>query len=515
MKEFHLSYKKVYFIYLAIVVLMSVVAILYVRNLLQRYEAMRPERRVEEAMTVLAEDALGDGFFSKYGLSEIWTDRFEENVDVKKEFQALFDSNNMTFSVMNEKSDADNLCYAIKNGKRTIAEVRLKATGEIETELVVFQYRNWQLEEVKPILEKTDYTVVLPADFSISVNGIALKNTDGVIGDDKGVTYTIANVYLEPKLEIKNQEGKDVSYTFNKNKVLAEFYDFSLILPSTVTVYVNDASVSGEKHENNQVHYSIRTLEKPTIKIEDLYGNGFVYDGKSEIPLTYMTILADSRYSITVEGEAIAKDAVHLYANKDYEPLTDYVQNLPQISENEVAILVADAEILVTDEMGNPVNHEPGKEHYDFTNKKSSITEIPTEVSAEIDVLAMVQDWSLFMSDDKSFNSIKAHLIYDSYQYKKALQYATGVDITFTSAHTFANPMFTGNTVTNFTWLTDNCFSVDVNFVKHMILPSGKRVDDEMNHRVYYVKYDDTDDGVENPMWKIACMKEIIEDGNE
>lgn len=515
MKKFHLSYKKVYLIYLIVVVLLSVAAILYVRNLLQTYEDMRPERRVEEAMSILAQDALGENFFQKYGLPELWIERFEDKVDVEKEYLALFDKNNMTFSVMNEKSDEDTLCYAIKNGKRTIAEVKLTATGESKTELLVFHYRNWQMDEVKPILEKSDYSIVLPTDFSICVNGLELTNSDGVISEDQGITYTISNVYLEPELEIKNQDGKDVAYTINKNKILAEFYDFSLILPSTITVYVNDAVFSGEKKENNHVYYSIRTLEKPKIEISDLYGNRITYDGKSEIPLTYMTILADSRYSIKVEGKDIAKEAVHFYANKEYEQLTDYVQDLPQIGENEVAILLIDAEILVTDELGNAVALEPGNEVYDFTNKNSMISEIPTEVSSEIDILSMIQGWSLFMSDDKSFNSIKEYLIKDSYQYKKALQYATGIDITFTSAHTFADPMFTGNMVTNFTWITDKCFSVDVSFVKHMILKSGKRVDDEMNQRIYYVKYDDTDDGIENPAWKIASMKEIIEDGNQ
>ena len=119
------------------------------------------------------------------------------------------------------------------------------------------------------------------------------------------------------------------------------------------------------------------------------------------------------------------------------------------------------------------------------------------------------------MSNDKKFAEIKNSLIDGSYQYKKAYQYATGIDIHFVSPHKFANPMFTGNTVSNYTWITDNCFSVDVSFVKHMILPSGKKVDDAMNHRFYYVKYDDTNDGIDNPAWKIASMREIIVDGNE
>ena len=48
------------------------------------------------------------------------------------------------------------ICYAIKNGERKIAEVKVKAVGEVESKLVVLHYREWQIVEIKPILEKTN-----------------------------------------------------------------------------------------------------------------------------------------------------------------------------------------------------------------------------------------------------------------------------------------------------------------------------------------------------------------------
>ena len=136
---------------------------------------------------------------------------------------------------------------------------------------------------------------------------------------------------------------------------------------------------------------------------------------------------------------------------------------------------------------------------------------VPEEVSAEVDVLKVAQIWSLFMSQDASFKQLEKYLIPDSYQYDVVKKYATGVDITFTSAHTLANPAFTDASVTNFSWITEECFSVDISFVKHMIVGSGKRVDDLMNDRFYFVKYDATNDGIDNGAWKIASMKEIVE----
>lgn len=280
-------------------------------------------------------------------------------------------------------------------------------------------------------------------------------------------------------------------------------------------VHVNDVLVSGEKQENNRVYYSIRSLEKPEIVISDYYGNSVSYDGKAELPLTYMTVLADSRYSVKIDGNDIAKEAVTVSENKEYEQLKDYVATLPQISTFDISVLKKDAEVSITDENGNVVSYEAGKETYDFTTNQGMLAEVPSEISAEIDVLKIAQEWSLFMSNDKKFAELQKYLIKDSYQYNVAYQYATGVDITFMASHILANPAFTENSVTNFKWISDNCFSVDVYFIKHMLIRSGtQKVDDTTNDRFYFVKWDDTEDGIYNPTWKIASMREIINNDN-
>ena len=117
------------------------------------------------------------------------------------------------------------------------------------------------------------------------------------------------------------------------------------------------------------------------------------------------------------------------------------------------------------------------------------------------------------MSNDLKFSKLSGKLITGSYQYEVARKYATGIDITFISNHVLLDPAFTENSVTNFRWITDECFSVDISFVKHMRLTrTGQLVDDEVNDRFYFVKYDDTVNGVNDPTWKLASMKEIIND---
>lgn len=513
MKGIKLSFKKVYGIYVLVLLVLCVAAIIYVNGLLRQYEEMRPEQRVKEAITMLAQEAEKDNFFATYGLADISVEKFEEQVDVKSNYLALYDEEKMSFSSVNEKSEEDVLYYEIKNAGKTLAKVKLKAVGPAETKLAVFSYREWQIEEITPLLEKNEYTILVPMDFSVSVNGIPLTEEDGTVNEER-ITYTISGLYLEPNCEIKDKSGAKVNYTVENDKVLAEFYYYSLVLPESITVHLNGELLTGEKQNNNRVFYNIQMLEKPEIVITDYYGNSVNYDGKNTIPLTYMTVLADSRYSVKVDGKEVAKEAVTTSANKEYEQLVDYVENLPQVSEYDVAILKNDAEVSVVDELGNSVSLEPGKEEYDLVDKKQTLDTVPEEVSKEIDILKVTQDWSLFLSRDKWFAEIEHYFIIGSYQHNMAHQYATGIDITFTSSHVLANPAFSGNQVTNFYWIAENCFSVDVNFVKHMILATGMPVDDVMNDRFYFVKYDGTDDGIDNPTWKIVSMREIIENGN-
>ena len=109
------------------------------------------------------------------------------------------------------------------------------------------------------------------------------------------------------------------------------------------------------------------------------------------------------------------------------------------------------------------------------------------------------------------FNEISKHLITSSYLYNMAQKWVNGIDISFISHHTLQNPPFSDESVTNYIRISENCFSVDISFVKHMILVEGSYVPDSMNSRFYFVKYDGTNDFVDNPEWKIADIKEIVE----
>jgi hypothetical protein len=152
--------------------------------------------------------------------------------------------------------------------------------------------------------------------------------------------------------------------------------------------------------------------------------------------------------------------------------------------------------------------------------EQTSLDAVPEEIAAEIDVLEVAKMWSKFMTKDlegsqKGFGTMKKYLIKNSYLYDVAYKWVTNIDITFVFGHVLKNPPFTDEKVTNFISYGDNLFSCDIYFVKHMEDLKDRNegeIEDVMNSTFYFMNYDETADGVDNPHWVILDITEILSD---
>ena len=513
MSKHKLTFKRIYLIYLAVLALLVAAALGYVYTLLRQYEASQPEQQVWKAVDELSARAADGTFLSHYDLPQVTPGAFEEGRDLQQEYLALYgDREQLSVVRAGGVVQGDTLEYQVERGGVVLARVGLKAEGPAVTKLAVFSMRDWAVDWVRPELEARDYTLTVPTSFSVSLNGTPLT---GTAGDNGESTYTVSGLYLPPDFSITDGAGTPARYTIQDGTVLAEYYNYTLTLPSSLTFRVNGERWPGEDQGTDRVRYVITMLEKPTVTVSDCYGNEVDYAGGDRLPLTSYTITADERYSVQVDGAPVPEEAVTRSPNPDYQHFADYVDHLPQVCLYSVAVLQDGAQVTVADGQGNPVPLEEETTTYDFTDPSGGPDEVPAEVSSQVDVLKVAQDWSLFMTNDLAFSKIKGYLIPSSYQYEVALKYANGEDITFTSRHTLMDPAFTDSAVTNFNWITDDCFSVDIRFVKHMRLYYGTPVDDPMNDRFYFVRYDDTADDVDNPTWKLVSMKEILNHAEE
>ncbi len=505
-------FKIAYLIYLGVLVVLVVFATFYVSRLLQKYEDTRPESYVENAIEDLKELAVEGTLWNSYFLPEFETGKYEAGLDVEKEYENRLVNGNVEYYQKSGDYPEDEMYYLVLCDGAALAEVKLKAKGPAVTKLVILNYREWNVEYIKPIVEKSDFTVQVPDSFTVKANGILLTADEGEKGMQGDVKYTIEDVYFAPKMDITDAQGQVVSYEYNEKQIIAEYYYYTLVLPDTLTVKVNGQTLNGTEQGNHSLCYEIKELTKPEVLISDYYGNEFVYEGGRKIPLTHKLISTENGYEVQVMDEDVPDEAIYTSANPAYETLAAYVEDLPQMTLYNVAVLKEDAKVCVIDNTGKENVLDDSAIEYSFTAQDKYLDSVPEEIGEEVDVLALAQKWSLFMSADLNFQEMSKYLIKDSYQYEVAKKYATGVDIKFISEHTLGNPPFTEESVTNFVWITKDCFSVDISFVKNMILTSGARRKDPMNDRFYFAKYDDTEDGVDNPTWKIVSMKEIVND---
>ena len=139
------------------------------------------------------------------------------------------------------------------------------------------------------------------------------------------------------------------------------------------------------------------------------------------------------------------------------------------------------------------------------------------KIQGEIDILKIAKDWSLYLTDDlegklHGFYKINKYLIKDSSLYEYAYKWATGVDITFVSSHTLQNPAFTDEKINNFEIYSENAFSCEVYLQKNMRLKSsGRKIQDTMHEKMYFAYYDATQDGKDNPTWKLVNMQSVTD----
>ncbi len=488
-------FKWIYLAFAALLAVLMLAAILYVRGLLADYEAARPERQAELAIELLAKESQEKDYWEKFDLPDV-------DEQTKAQFIALCQSEDLSYIAQTGRFAEDEMGYIIRKGSFPLAEVLLKAQGPAETKLAVFTTREWAVEKVVPLLEEREYTATLPEGFKLWADGkeLAPKAEGGK------AKFTLSGVYLEPQFKVAAADGTDVGYTVKNFRVIPDIYEYSLTLPATIKVEVDGEGMEGMEGTllpSGRIKYDILRLEKPSIILSDLYGNQEIYDGKTDLPLTHKTIRTPAGYAVTLEGKAVA-GAEELAP--EYEILEGLVKDLPKQVCYEIAILKADAAIAIADEKGEAVTLDQGLSDWDLTTPLPKEQEVPKEIAAKVNVLRVAQNWSLFMSNDRTFAQMAEQMLPDSYQYEVAKKYSTSIDKQFFASHSLLSPAFTENKVSNFQRITADCFAVEVQFVKHMRLTNGgKLVDDAMNDRFYFVRSGDR--------WLLAGLKEVAEDG--
>ena len=240
------------------------------------------------------------------------------------------------------------------------------------------------------------------------------------------------------------------------------------------------------------------------------------------------TISAPSDYKVTVNGHELGKDNIIKTvnkSNKDLELIKEYVQ-IPTGATNIYRIqnLVNAPDIKIKDASGADVSYTPDSKGNIVVEGSGAVATEP-ELTDEVKnrSLEMIQTWQRFLlaeyisEANRGLARVKPYVILGSAYDKQAEEYSKNVDITFISDHTVGNPEFSDVVTDEYKVYADNCYSLHISYKKNMHLTrTGENTTDDIDMTIYFVYYDDTDDGTDNPHWAMAYMKSNLkEDKNQ
>lgn len=486
----------------------------YVQEVLDQYEASQPEKVVEQQIEAIRKAAASD--------------RLEEVITFQKVEQAEYDRDISDFREYKDKiRNAKELRYKIKNGysdteqtfhiladDETVAVLTLESVNE-ETELAILKVNEWKVKQLTPVLTLVTYNYVadVPEGFSVTINGTKL--TDAEPSAEPGwETYRVNTLYQEPEIKVYDEYGTEALYDIADNHVKPIVYSYELKLPKEIEVYAGGRKREG-KEEGGEMLFSFVTVHE-TLELEDIYGNRTEYHGGDTIFTYTYKIKVPDNFKVFLHGQNAENYCTKREANEKYQYCAEYT-SMPELVTYEIKNAICEPETEIYDNLNQKVDCVFENGVFEVT-EQTGLETIPEDVLSKVDVMEIAKMWSKLMTNDlpgpqKGFGTMKNYLITDSYLYNVAYKWVTSIDITFTFSHTLMDPPFTQERISNFISYGDNLFSCDIYFVKHMKDRKDRNeggISDVMNSTFYFLYYDETEDGVDNPRWVIVDIREIL-----
>lgn len=352
------------------------------------------------------------------------------------------------------------------------------------TEKCLVQYENAQSDNAMK-----DYL----ADFKAKVKDGTITN-EITIPSASG-EFESADVYKD--IYMAQFEGVS-SYTFEKDSAsyLTEEPVYDIYADDTMVAKVTLSA------KNERTIFGILTIMDWDVKgIEPVFTAGS-NDYVIKIP---------SDYKATINGVTLGESYLtgNTETNPEFVNVSQYV-TMPTLVEYKVTGLVNQPEIKIYNAAGEEVAYTPDENGNISVSYQAASDEIPDEYYDS--ALKMAQTWEDFLTNDLSGDyhglaTIQQYLIKDSYYWDLAESYAHGVDITFISDHTLLDPPYSNIAITDYVSYGENCYSCHIYFEKNMYLTrTGETRVDVIDSTFYFVNYDDSDDGVDNPHWAIVDM---------
>lgn len=505
-------------VYALILLVVSLFVLLKVKSLLEEYEASQPEKVVERQIELMKRAAKRGELYDKLVLPSSMSEVYDPSAPEFVDYIGLLSDSELTYKAAAGSSGSNGRAYYIMAGSTTVATLKLKSTNS-RTELVVFNYSDWELDSISPVVYSAD--LELADGLKVEFGG---KVITGSLLESGKIAYHIRSLTELKGLTVTDTFGNVMTL---QNGAQPTVHSIDVELPKGMLLKISGNIVDGTTSESGNIKYSFSSLKELNITVEDEFGHTVkLADGVELVTRTFTATLPTS-YTITVGEKTLSKDTLPVTLAEEYAYFKPFYEKYlaDGAFDSAPGFVTYTFDCLMSDNIGEDiVITAPDGKRIPFDTEKGSISidtldvdnsPIPDSVSDRLDVKKFAETWALFMTRDLSggdhgLSTVAKFLIRDSDLYKSASNWAYGIDITFISSHTLDNPTFTDEKFTNYREVGDNCFMCDVTLVQHMTLKSGQKHTEKLNMTICFVKYDQTDNGKDDPQWYVLAFRDIV-----
>lgn len=504
-----------YGIFVVVLLSLCIFAVGSVKQVLLEYEEAQPEKIAEEQIEIIRDAAATDRLAEVITFYEVEQAEYDKDISDFREYKnKIKNAKELTYKIKNGYSETEQQFYILADDE-VVAVLTLESIKE-EVKLAILTLNEWTVKSITPVLTLSnyDYTVEVPEGFTVTINGTIL--TDGqAAARDGWELYEPETLYCEPDIKIYDEYGDEAVFDIVNNHVTPVVHTYTMHLPADFQVFAGGNLQKGVADGEN-VLYSLVTIHE-ALELKDIHGNSVEYRANNSIYSYDYVIRIPDNFRITINGEDGSKYITGTAPNKEYISCAEFVK-MPEVVTYEMNRALCEPSVEIYDNLGKAVECEFVNGTFEML-KQSGEDTLPEELASEVDVLELAKMWSKFMTDDlegslNGFETLKKYLVKNSYRYNVAYKWATDIDITFIFSHVYENPPFTDERVSNYIRYSEDLFSCDIYFKKHMQDTVGrngdKKIVDIMNSTFYFMYHDGTNDGKDNPCWVILEIHEIL-----
>ncbi len=231
--------------YVAVLAILCIAALLYVRSSLVAYENSQPDVYMQNLVADLSGDSevastLEDKYFSSVTLS-----KFDDIEAFKQQFTSKITDAEITYAANPQSYDTSAPAYDLYSNGEVFMTVTLRSTNP-STRLGIMTISDWEIQSVAFSADDStttvqggayEYTISVPSMYSVFVNDIQLGEEE-LTGETTAitqfqyaaeyvempqlVTYHIEGLFFEPVITVTDSAGQNVEFTENNGSIVVE-----------------------------------------------------------------------------------------------------------------------------------------------------------------------------------------------------------------------------------------------------------------------------------------------------